>query len=131
MLRFEVGPRTSNRALNTLYRASWPRHRRFDFTPVLQQSLTYICAFDRKELVGFVYLAWDGAQHAFLLEPTVVPRLRRQGVGKELVRRAVEQARDRGLEWVHVDFEPRLARFYRSCGFVPTRAGLILLRERR
>ncbi|MFD1374091.1 hypothetical protein [Actinoplanes sichuanensis] len=30
--------------------------------------------------------------------------------------------------WLHVDFEPHLARFYlEGCGFQPTRAGLVRL----
>jgi GNAT superfamily N-acetyltransferase len=79
------------------------------------------------ELIGFVRLAWDGG-HAFLLEPTVRPDLRRRGIGRALVERAVAVARERGLEWVHVDYEPHLREFYRACGFTPTDAGLIRLR---
>lgn len=130
-LRFEVAPKVSNRALNALYRTSWPHHIHFDFARVLRHSLTYVCAYGGTELGGFVYLAWDGSQHAFLLEPTVLPRLRHRGIGKELVRRAVREARKAGMDWVHVDFKPRLSKFYRACGFVPTPAGLIDLRHKR
>ena len=94
---------------------------------MLARSLVYVCACDSERLVGFVYLAWDGGVHAFLLDPTVHPDYRRRGIGRELVRRGVEVARERGLEWVHVDFEPSLARFYAACGF-RTEAGLIRLR---
>jgi hypothetical protein len=44
---------------------------------------------------------------------------------------AVEAARERDVEWVHVDFEPHLRPFYARCGFRPTEAGLIRLREHR
>jgi len=40
---------------------------------------------------------------------------------------AVRVARERGAEWLHVDFEPHLEGFYRACGFRPTEAGLIRL----
>jgi GNAT superfamily N-acetyltransferase len=80
------------------------------------------------ELIGFVRLAWDGRVHAFLLEATVRPDLRRRGIGRALVGRAVAVGRERGLQWVHVDFEPHLRDFYRACGFVPTDAGIIYLR---
>ena len=76
---------------------------------------------------GAVYVAWDGAQHAFLLEPTVHPDYRRQGIGTELVRRAVAESRAAGCQWLHVDFEADLASFYAACGFTPTTAGLIRL----
>jgi GNAT superfamily N-acetyltransferase len=131
VVRFRVSPPISNRDLNWLYSRSWPHHTTFDFSPVLKRSLGWVGGFEREELVGFVYLAWDGAQHAFLLEPTVLPRLRRQGIGKHLVHRAVDLARKRACEWVHVDWEPHLGPFYRACGFLPARAGLIRLLARR
>jgi len=89
--------------------------------------MAFVCAYEGERLVGSVYLAWDGAQHAFLLEPTVTPRLRRVGIGRELVRRAVGVANARGCEWIHVDFEPALAQFYWACGFRTSPAGLIRL----
>ena len=126
-VRFEVFPKVSTAQLNRLYAKAWPHHRSFDFDPVIRQCLRFVCAYDGKVLVGSVYLAWDGAQHAFLLEPTVAPRFRRRGIGKELVRKAIEIARDRGCEWVHVDYTASLAPFYRACGFRSTKAGLIRL----
>ena len=94
---------------------------------MLARSLTYVCAFTRGGLVGFVNVAWDGGVHAFLLDTTVAPECRRRGVGTELVRRAADVARRAGLEWLHVDYEPHLDGFYRGCGFSPTAAGLLRL----
>jgi GNAT superfamily N-acetyltransferase len=79
-------------------------------------------------LVGFVNVAWDGCDHAFLLDPKVRPDHRHAGVGTEIVRRAAAHVRDAGCEWLHVDFDDDLAPFYFSaCGFQPTQAGLIHL----
>ena len=125
---YAVNPPVTNAELNELYAVSWPRHRGWDFTPELEHSLAYVCARAGERLVGFVYLAWDGGMHAFLLEPTVHPELRRRGIGRRLVREAVEVARQRGVVWVHVDFEPHLRGFYEGCGFRPTDAGLLRLR---
>ena len=130
-VRYASSPAVSDEPLNALYSESWPHHKPFDFLPVLEESLGYICAYEGATLIGFVYLAWDGAQHAFLLEPTVIPRRRHRGIGKELVRRAVDVARGRGCEWVHADWESNLTPFYRSCGFIPTNAGLIRVKEAR
>jgi predicted N-acetyltransferase YhbS len=96
---------------------------------VLRHALTYVCAYEAGRLVGSVYVAWDGSQHAFLLEPTVHPDYRRRGIGRELVRRAASEAGAAGCEWLHVDFEDELAPFYAACGFKPTAAGLIRLNE--
>ena len=79
-------------------------------------------------LVGFANVAWDGCDHAVLLDPKVRADHQRQGIGTELVRWAVEGARAAGCEWLHVDFDDDLAPFYLdACGFVPTAAGLIRL----
>ena len=44
--------------------------------------------------------------------------------------RATQAARDAGCEWLHVDFEEHLRPFYLdACGFRPTGAGLIPLRQ--
>jgi hypothetical protein len=52
----------------------------------------------------------------------------REGVGTGLVARAREAAKAAGCEYLHVDFEEKLAPFYfGACGFSPTLAGLIAL----
>ena len=91
-------------------------------------SLGWVCARDGAELVGFVNVAWDGVVHAFVLDTMVAVKARRDGVGTRLVEVAVREARAAGCEWLHVDFDDHLRRFYfDACGFTPTNAGLIEL----
>jgi ribosomal protein S18 acetylase RimI-like enzyme len=79
-------------------------------------------------LVGFVNVAWDGGDHAFLIDTKVRPDHQRRGIGTELVRIAARHAKEAGCEWLEVDFEQHLASFYyEACGFRPTPAGLIRL----
>jgi GNAT superfamily N-acetyltransferase len=81
-------------------------------------------------LVGFANVAWDGSDHAFLLDPKVRPDHQRQGIGKQLVRLAAQSAADAGCEWMEVDFEEHLAAFFfEACRFRPTAAGLLHLSE--
>ena len=128
-VEYRLSPPLANAELDALYAAAWPNHRPpYDFGPELAHALAYATAYDGDRLVGFARLAWDGGVHAFLLEPTVHPDYQRRGIGRELVARVVAVARVRGLEWVHVDYEPELAPFYAACGFRPTDAGLIRLR---
>jgi len=97
-------------------------------TQVRRHSLGWVCARDGDELVGFVNVAWDGAIHAFVLDTMVTSRVRRHGVGTELLAVAVAEARAAGCAWLHVDFEDHLRAFYfDACGFVPTNAGLVAL----
>jgi GNAT superfamily N-acetyltransferase len=79
-------------------------------------------------LVGFVNVAWDGGDHAFLLDTKVAGAHQRRGIATALVGQAVRHAKATGCEWLHVDFEQHLAAFYfDACGFRPTPAGLIHL----
>lgn len=79
-------------------------------------------------LVGFVNVAWDGGDHAFLIDTKVASTYQRQGIATELVGRAASHAKAAGCEWLHVDFEEQLAPFYfDACGFRPTPAGLVHL----
>lgn len=94
-----------------------------------RHSLTWVGAFDGERLVGFVHVVWDGGAHAFLLDTVVHPERQRGGLGRALVAAAVAEARRAGCAWLHVDYEPELAAFYRdACGFAPTEAGLLRLR---
>lgn len=126
---YRSNPAVSNDELNTLFSAAWPDHVESDFLPILNRSLVYICAYQAERLIGFVNLAWDGGIHAFLLDTTVHPDLRRQGIGRRLVEHAVMAAKARGIEWISVDFEPHLRDFYYCCGFRPTDAGVMNLKR--
>ena len=127
---YKLSPPVTNGALNALFAEAWPGPwPDWDFGPVLQRSLGYVCAYLEGELVGFVNVAWDGGVHTFLLDTTVRSDLRRQGIGRQLVRHAEALARQSGAEWLHVDYDPELESFYRGCGFQHTPAGLINLRD--
>jgi ribosomal protein S18 acetylase RimI-like enzyme len=79
-------------------------------------------------LVGFVNVATDGGDHAFLIDTKTHGAHQRTGIGTRLVQIAAAHAKAAGCEWLHVDFEPELAPFYfDACGFRPTDAGLIHL----
>ena len=90
-----------------------------------RHSLTWVGAFSTGRLVGFVHAVWDGGTHAFILDTAVHPDFQRLGIGQDLVRAVTAEAFKAGCDWVHVDYEPRLAGFYENaCGFRPTPAGL-------
>lgn len=92
-------------------------------------SLGWVTArSDNGTLIGFVNVAWDGGDHAFLIDTKVRPDRQRRGVGTELVRIAALHAKAAGCEWLHVDFDEPLVPFYfDACGFASTLAGLIHL----
>ena len=101
----------------------WPQIR--------QQSLGWVSARrEAGQLVGFVNVAWDGRDHAFLLDTKTRSEVQRHGIGTALVREAAAGAKRAGCEWLHVDFVQELRRFYiGACDFNPTPARLIHLHE--
>lgn len=126
MVEIRTNYRPSNDQLNALNGASWEdTHQYTDYGNVLDRSLGHICAFEHDEMVGFVNVAWDGGVHAFILDTCVTPSSRHQGIATRMVKMAVALAKNRGVMWLHVDFEPHLEEFYERCGFRPTKAGLI------
>jgi len=94
-------------------------------------SLGWVTARDGDGLlVGFVNVAWDGGDHAFLLDTKTRGTHQRRGIGTALVRMATEHARAAGCEWLHVDYRDELGPFYlEACGFRATAAGLVHLNE--
>jgi len=94
---------------------------------VERHSLGWVCARHGDELVGWVNVAWDGSEHAFVLDTLVTARHRHHGVGTRLVAVAAEGARAAGCPRRHEDCEKQLRAFYAGCGFLPTDAGLIAL----
>lgn len=98
----------------------WDRIRR--------HSLGWVTARADGALVGFVNVAWDGGDHAFLLDTKTRGNRQRQGIGSMVVTAAAARAKEAGCEWLHVDFLPELRSFYLdACGFRTTDAGLIHL----
>lgn len=121
---YKISPEIDNNALNGLFSESWENYtpRTFDF---LKTSLFYICCYCENELIGFVNTVTDGYLHAFVLDVTVNPAFRRKGIGTALVQKAILECKRKSIEWIHVDYEPHLERFYIKCGFSGTKAGIV------
>jgi GNAT superfamily N-acetyltransferase len=130
MIDYEWRGHFDNAEVNRLHAQGFEHEPSADdwWSQVNRHSLGWVCARRDGRLVGFMNVAWDGALHAFVLDPVVTADMRRRGVGTRLVSLAVEHARLAGCAWLHVDFDDHLRPFYLdSCGFQATSAGLIRL----
>lgn len=127
-INYRINPAVTNDELNSLFANAWDKHTTWDFLSVLEKSLLFVCAYQGVRLIGYVNVAWDGGQHAFILDTTIAKDFRRQGIGTKLVRYATAATKEYGIDWIHVDFEPHLQSFYEGCGFRHTTAGLINLK---
>lgn len=130
MIGYEWRGRFDDAELNRLHAEAFD-HELSDeawWTRVNRHSLGWACARLDGRLVGFMNVAWDGGIHAFVIDPIVAVAVQRRGVGSRLVALAVENARQAGCHWLHVDFDDHLRAFYfDGCGFRSTNAGLIRL----
>src|SRR5690242_20154895 len=70
---------------------------------------------DEGRLVGWTSVVSDMVMHAFLLDVMVHPDFQRQGIGRQVVHRAMEAMRERGVTLFHVDCAPENAAFYAKC----------------
>lgn len=122
---YRLDPFPSEEELEPMWTAAWGSPWGGDLAFMLARSLVHAGAYAGDRLVGYVNVAWDGGVHAFLLDTTVDPEFQRRGIARELVRLVTAEAKARGADWLHVDYEPHLAGFYEGCGFRPTTAGLI------
>jgi len=127
VIAFRTDPFPSDSDLDHLWRRAWSAPLGRSYQNILARSLAHLGAYDGALLVGFVNIAWDGGIHAFILDPCTDPAFQRQGIGTQLVRQAADLARERGAEWLHVDYEPHLEDFYRGCGFHSSAAGIMKL----
>jgi ribosomal protein S18 acetylase RimI-like enzyme len=130
-ISYKTSPAVTDDELNVLFADAWEQHENRDFQSALKHSLLFVCAYHGSRLIGFVNVAWDGAQHAFLLDATVHTEFQRRGIGIDLVKHAAEETGKHDIDWLHVDFEPHLEAFYRKCGFRFTNAGLMNLKKVR
>jgi GNAT superfamily N-acetyltransferase len=121
-----IDPFPARDEFSALWESAWGSPWRGPL-PNWKISLVHLGAYEDGRLVGYVNVATDGSGHAFLLDPTVHKQVQRRGLGTLLVRSAADISRERGGQWLHVDYEPHLDGFYKACGFKPTLAGLIRL----
>ena len=129
VIQYSRCPEISNEEMNGLFFAAWEDHQERDFESTLdRKSQFWVCGRDEGFLVGFVKVVWDMGMHAFVLDTTTHPSYQRRGIGGNLLREAIAMAKDRSIEWLHVDFEAKYKSFYSDVGFMPTDAGLINLR---
>ncbi len=93
-----------------------------------KHSLGWVVARDDGRLVGFVNVVWDGFTHAWIQDTMVANADRSRGIVTQMIEIVRSECRRAGCEWLHVDFDEDLGKFYfQSCGFTPTSAGLIRL----
>ena len=82
---------------------------------------TVFLAYADKECVGQIVLRKDWNKYAFVEDICVSKSSRGQGIGSALIQKAIEWAKDKGLDGLALETQDNnllACRFYSKCGFV-------------
>jgi GNAT superfamily N-acetyltransferase len=125
--------RTGDSALTTdafavLARRIWPREYDQARTAAALRQTINIGAWDGDRLIGSVRILSDGYFFSMVAEVMVDPDYRRQGVGRELLRRALDVTPGGTL---FLGAQPGQERFVESAGFRRGPAGYVGRSDRR
>ena len=101
-------------AFSELARRIWPREYDATLTGAALGKTINIGAWDGPRLVGSVRVLTDGYFFSTVAEVMVDPDYRRQGIGRELLQRALDAAPG-GTLWVGA--QPGQERFVEAAGF--------------
>ena len=83
----------------------------------LSQSLVIYLALDGDAVVGLIRLVGDGFSSVFVQDLIVLPSYQRQGIGRSLMKEALEDYKDAYQVQLVTDQIERTLGFYRSMGF--------------
>ena len=124
MFTYEISPKLANEDLSDLFENSWNEVPDPRYVSRLTSECIWVVAYDQGKLIGFVKVVSDGGKHGFVLDTTTHADYRNCGVGTELLKRLSATSKQKGIEWLHVDFEAKHTAFYRKSGFGHTEAGI-------
>lgn len=124
-LEIRIDPRPPPAALGALRTSVGWEPRTKNWPQAFDAYACSVGAYDGERLVGWVSLVSDGVHHAFLADVLVDPEYHRRGIGRELVRRAIDTLSARGVSLFHVDFAKENTAFYQACGFRIDRGGYL------
>jgi len=70
-------------------------------------------------IVGMARVISDGYSDAYIQDVVVLQSYRKQGIGRELIRRLTEYCVDRKISWIGLVAEPGTREFYEELGYGP------------
>jgi ribosomal protein S18 acetylase RimI-like enzyme len=81
-------------------------------------SLT-VARLPEGRVIGMARVISDGCSDAYIQDVTVLPPYRKQGIGRELIRRLTEYCVARKIAWIGLVAEPGTRKFYEELGYGP------------
>ena len=100
-------------------------HENGKYDIILKRTYTHYTVRSQGKLIGFINILSDGIGDAFLVDLMVHPEFQRKGIGRAIVKQAVQDLTADGVQCIQVTFNPENESFYRKLGFHIFKAGII------
>lgn len=128
-MRYEFDAPVSAAALADLRESvGWNRMERELADPRLHDAF-HLCCFAGDRLVGYVAVVSNGVTDAYIQDLMVHPDHQQQGIGRELMQRALQRLRDDGIYMVSIIYgDAALQKYYERFGFMTMLCGQMELR---
>jgi N-acetylglutamate synthase-like GNAT family acetyltransferase len=99
------------------------------FRRMMEGAARTVVAFDGARVVGFARALCDEASNGYISTVAVASDMRRRGIGRELVRRLIEQESPGSITWV-LRAGRGSEEFWKKMGFQKSHVAMEKLRER-
>ncbi len=99
------------------------------FERMMRGASRAIAAFEGERIVGFARALFDGASNGYISTVTVASDKRRQGIGRELVKRLMDVAEPDKITWV-LRAGRGSERFWEEMGFKRSETAMEVVRKR-
>jgi GNAT superfamily N-acetyltransferase len=88
---------------------------------IIAGSFAFAVAVDKDtgKAIGMGRIISDGVSDAYIQDFVVLPKYRRQGIGKQLLNFLLEYCLKKGILWIGLIAEPGQEKFYLPLGFKP------------
>ena len=106
-------------------------HNRQIIPGMIQGSFCFIRVTHNNRTIAMGRVISDGYSDGYIQDLVVKPEYRRQGIGKEIVRRLTHFCIDKGLDWVGLIAEPNTQAFYEELGFRVLNGDVPMLFEKK
>jgi GNAT superfamily N-acetyltransferase len=95
------------------------------FSEIRKGLFAHFTARKDGKLIGFIDILSDGIADAFLQDLMVHPDYQNNGIGSEIMKRAIGFIKSKNIKCIQVTFQDHLLSFYEKFGFYIFKAGII------